>query len=72
MEYIQRKILHEVFRAVSRFPRYSSCYIAENRLSLGQCKSSWLDFEQSFLGSNPGTESHQTIFLTDQTYIGNW
>ena len=29
-------ILHELFRVVSRFPRYISCYIAESRLSLGQ------------------------------------
>ena len=28
---------HEIFRVVSRFPRYISCYIAENRLPLGQC-----------------------------------
>ena len=32
-------ILHEIFRVVSRFPRYISCYIAENRFPLGQCKS---------------------------------
>ena len=30
--------LHEIFRAVSRFPRYTSCYIAESRLPLGQCR----------------------------------
>ena len=30
-------ILHEIFRVVSRFPRYISCYIAENQFSLGQC-----------------------------------
>ena len=32
-------ILHEIFREVlvSRFPRYISCYISENRLPLGQC-----------------------------------
>ena len=30
-------ILHEIFRVVSRFPRYISCYIAENRFPLGQC-----------------------------------
>ena len=35
MEGIQ--ILHEIFRVVSRFPRNISCYIAENRLPLGQC-----------------------------------
>ena len=30
-------ILHEIFRVVSRFPRYISCYIAERRFPLGQC-----------------------------------
>ena len=30
-------ILHEIFRLVSRFPRYISCSIAESRLPLGQC-----------------------------------
>ena len=30
-------ILQDIFRVVSRFPRYISCYIAENRLPLGQC-----------------------------------
>ena len=29
-------ILHEIFRVVSGFPRYISCYIAESRLLLGQ------------------------------------
>ena len=29
-------ILHEIFRVVSRFPRYISCYIAVNRFPLGQ------------------------------------
>ena len=29
-------ILPEIFRLVSGFPRYSSCYIAESRLPLGQ------------------------------------
>ena len=33
----ENQILHEIFRVVSRFPRYISCYIAENRLPLGQC-----------------------------------
>ena len=32
-------ILHELFHVVSRFPRYISCYIAENRIPLGQCTS---------------------------------
>ena len=30
-------VQHELFRVVSRFPRYISCYIAESRLPLGQC-----------------------------------
>ena len=33
----ENEILHEIFRVVSRFPRKISCYISENRLSLGQC-----------------------------------
>ena len=32
----EKEILHEIFRAVSRFPRSISCYIAENQLHLGQ------------------------------------
>ena len=31
--------LHEIFRVVSRFPRYISCFIAERRLPLGQCRN---------------------------------
>ena len=30
-------ILHELFRVVSCFPHYISCYIAENGFPLGQC-----------------------------------
>ena len=30
-------ILHGIFRVVSRFSLYFSCYIAENQLPLGQC-----------------------------------
>ena len=33
-------ILQEIFCVVSRFPQYISCYIAENRLPLGQCMKS--------------------------------
>ena len=33
----ENEILHEIFRVVSRFPLYISCYISENQLSLGQC-----------------------------------
>ena len=36
-------ILHDIFRAVSRFPRYISCYITESRLPLGQSgKKCWI------------------------------
>ena len=34
-----KKIRHEIFRVVSRFPRNISCYISESRLPLGQCVS---------------------------------
>ena len=34
---VEIMILHDIFRVVSGFPRYISCYIAESRLSLGQC-----------------------------------
>ena len=33
---VENMILHEIFRVVSRFPRYISCYIAENWFPLGQ------------------------------------
>ena len=33
----ENEILHEIFRLVSRFPRYISCFISESRLPLGQC-----------------------------------
>ena len=33
---VENIILHEIFRVVSRFPHYISCYIAESRLPLGQ------------------------------------
>ena len=39
---IENIILHEIFRVVSRFPRYISCYIAENRFPLGQFSKSAL------------------------------
>ena len=32
----ENMILQEIFRVVTRFPRYISCYIAEKRLPLGQ------------------------------------
>ena len=29
--------VHELFRVVSRFPRYISCYIVENQFPLEEC-----------------------------------
>ena len=37
----ENEILHEIFRVVSRFPRYISCYISNNRLPLGQGSMIW-------------------------------
>ena len=34
---MEKIILKEKIRVVSRFPCYVSCYIVENRFSLGQC-----------------------------------
>ena len=36
---VENRILlyNEIFRVISGFPRYISCYIAENRFHLGQC-----------------------------------
>ena len=39
---------NEIFRIVSRFPRYISCSIAENWLPLGQCALASLRFFTSF------------------------
>ena len=36
-------VLHEIFRVVSRFSRYISYYIAENRLPLGQFSRFYAD-----------------------------
>ena len=37
MKVVENMILNEIFRVVSRFPRYILCYVAENRFPLGQC-----------------------------------
>ena len=42
-------IVHEIFRVVSRFPRYISCYIAENRFSLEQCAPDYCAWSADFL-----------------------
>ena len=44
----ENEILHEIFRVVSPFPRYISCYISENRLPLGQCAVGWVNLYQKF------------------------
>ena len=33
----ESEILYEIFRVISRFPPYISCYISDNRLPLEQC-----------------------------------
>ena len=40
---VENMTLHELFRVVSRFPRYISCYLAENWFPLGQCRVGWSD-----------------------------
>ena len=40
-------ILHGIFRVVSRFSLYFSCYIAENQLPLGQCTSTAVHIKTS-------------------------
>ena len=37
----ENEILHEIFRIVSRFPHYISCFFAESRFPLGQCPHAW-------------------------------
>ena len=39
-------IQHEIFRVVSRFPRYISYYIAESRLPLRQCITSYSNLQR--------------------------
>ena len=48
-------ILHDIFRVVSRFPRYISCYIEESRLLLGQCVSGGKDAFLVICGPIRGT-----------------
>ena len=72
-------ILHEIFRVVSRFPRYISCFIAEIRFSLGEystrCKfiplSSPLDNHQWSLYQLfcPMPGLYRTIQLTLQVLV---
>ena len=50
--------VHELFRVVSRCPRYISCYIAENGFPSGQCTI-------CILSKNINTKS-LNIFVVDQ------
>ena len=38
----EKKILHEIFRVVSRFPRYILCYISENYIRDSDGDKLWL------------------------------
>ena len=66
-------ILHEIFRLVSRFPRYISCYIAERRLSLGQCGpvSTILPsvFPSCYAFLVPSLQYWCEFFITDTYYL---
>ena len=44
-------MLHEIFRVVSRFPRYFSCSIAESRFPLGQCIGGFLGKNHKLVGN---------------------
>ena len=44
---VENIILHELFRVVSGFPRYISCYIAENGIPLGQCMAQEIKYAKS-------------------------
>ena len=64
-------ILHEIFRVVSRFPRYISRYIAESRLPLRQCT---IEFSVSvkkamaLTNNNHFTEMHSLALLHNLLY----
>ena len=51
---VEHMIPHEQFRVVSRFPCYISCYIAENRIPLGQCKEKKFEFSPEIFVRNLG------------------
>ena len=57
-------ILQDIFRVVSRFPRYISCYIAENRLPLGQCKESTVWFSQKFDSLQSFNHENEAIYYS--------
>ena len=44
-----RDTIHEIFRVVSRFPCYISCYISENRFPLGECSIQYLLFYRIYI-----------------------
>ena len=45
-------ILHEIFHVVSRFPRYISCYIEENRFTLWQCTAHTVLYTPIYMRKN--------------------
>ena len=71
-------VLHKIFRVVFRFPRYISCYIAENRLPLGQCMDvTELTCRQLPAGARPGPggqasqgQAHQDPAVQEQHVQG--
>ena len=62
----ENETLNEVFHVVSRFPCYISCYIAENRLPLGQCTVS-IPLVLKFF-RNTGSYVRETVILIFQLY----
>ena len=60
-------ILPEIFRVVSRLPRYISCYIAENQFPLGQrsvrYRRALLLLYSTICG---GFSTHSNIFVIEQ------
>ena len=53
-------ILHEIFRVISRFPRYISCYIAESQFSLGRCTKKRMN--SSYSSYHPEA-IHPTLYI---------
>ena len=57
---VENMVLHEIFRVVSRFPCYISCYIAENQCPLRHCIMYMLDLSTSS-GCISGESRTQTV-----------
>ena len=67
----ENQILNEIFRFVSRFLRYISCYIAESRLLLVQCSvaRNWIN---SFLPKAATTFAFSSVLIFLLWPIGQW